>query len=132
MSAPGQNVAQCGLRKMHCAAQGRGYRRADEDQPFEQVRRLVGGDHANHAADGVADEDHLSQVERADDLDQVVRVGVEGRLSISVVGRQIGCPSAYMIIDKGPELVLEGWSDETPHMLIAAETVSEHHCSRAN
>ena len=44
---------------------GRG---GDEDQAREPVGPHVGGKHADHRADRVADEDHVPEVQRLDDL----------------------------------------------------------------
>jgi hypothetical protein len=64
--------------------------RADEHEPVEQLRPLRRGERTDHRAHRVADEDDRRQVERLDDLDDVLRVALEPSVADGVVRRGVG------------------------------------------
>ena len=93
--------------------------------------RLQVGEHADHRADGVADEDGGALRELAHDLQHVVGVSLKRAVLRAVVGGQIRVAAADQIEedDAVPRRVRR--REEPPHVLIAAEAVREEHRRRA-
>jgi hypothetical protein len=51
-------------------------RRPDENEPGKAIGLAIRGQHADHAAHRVSDEDHVAKVERMDDVEDILRVAV--------------------------------------------------------
>ncbi len=102
-------------------------RRAHQHQLGEAVGLGGGGEDADHGGDGVADEDHIGQVELAADLQHVLGVAPQRPVPVRVVGRQVRAAGAHVIEEHHLESVLEPGSDEPPHVLVAPEAVGEDH-----
>ena len=64
--------------------------RADHHQRAEQLGRLLSGQHADHRAHRVADEDDVGEAELAADLDHVGGVAAQRAVLLAVVGGQVG------------------------------------------
>jgi hypothetical protein len=73
------------------------------------------------------DKNSSGDVRRAGDLDHVVGIALERCVAHGIVSRRIGAACAGMVEQQSLEPVLERGSDEPPHILVAAEAVSEHH-----
>ena len=99
----------------------------DEHERCEQLRPLDGGEHADHRADGVPDEDHVPEPELVADLEHVLGVAVERGVALRVVGGQVGAARADVVEEDDPMIVREGGRDEPPHVLVAPEPVREEH-----
>ena len=102
-------------------------RRSDEDEPSEPIGLAVGREHADHAAHRVSDEDDVVQVERMDDVEDVLRVALERSIAVVIVLRLVGLSGADIVEEDDAIVVLEGGDDVPPHVLIAAEAMSEQH-----
>ena len=102
-------------------------RRADEHQRADPPGLADRGQHADHRADRVPDEDGVGQVERAAQLQHVVGVGVERAVPLRVVGRQVRAAGADVVEQDHAMVGLERGRDEPPHPLVAAEPVREQH-----
>ena len=101
-------------------------RRADQHQLGEPVGLPVGGEHADHRGDRVADEHDVVEVEGLADLQDVGGVAVESSVAIRVVRRQVRTAGPDVIEAHRPE-VGERRRDEAPHLLVTPVAVSEHH-----
>ncbi len=66
----------------------KGSRRPNEDKIRKTFRRAVGGEDPDHAADGMADKN--AQIERLANIEHVLRVAVEGPVTLRVISREIG------------------------------------------
>ena len=102
-------------------------RGADQDQPVEPLRLPDGGEHADHGAHRMADEDDVRQVQLAADRQHVVGVAIERAVSRRIEGGGVGLPVPDMIEEDDLVAVLEGRRDEPPHVLVAAIAMGEDH-----
>ena len=57
----------------------------------------IGGEYADHRTDRMTDEDDLPQVEIPADLEHVVRVAIQRRVTLRLPGQWVGAPGADMI-----------------------------------
>ena len=97
----------------------------------KQLGLAIRGEHADHAAHRVADEDHVLADRARDRRRARPRVAVERRVALGVVRREIRLARAHVVEEHDAVVVLEGGRDEPPHVLIAAEAVREEHGLRA-
>ena len=96
----------------------------------EPAWRLDVGQHADHRADRVPDEDHLADAELVDDLVQVVGMAVQRVVLGGVVRGEIRHPASDQIEGHDPVAVGEGRRQQAPHALVAAEAMGEDHGRR--
>ena len=82
-------------------------RRADQDERAEALRLARRGQHADHRAHRVADEDHVGELELAADLEHVVGVAVERGVALRVVGRQVRAAGADVVEEHDAVVGLE-------------------------
>jgi hypothetical protein len=75
----------------------------------------------------MAYEDHVIEGRLAADGQDIFGVRTERAVMVGVVGAQVrpACPD--VVGAEHPELILEAWGDMTPHVLVTAGTVGEHH-----
>ena len=102
-------------------------RGTDQHQPAEALRLAIGGEHADHRADRVADEHDVRQVERVADLQDVVGVAAQVAVAVGVEGPEVRPAGADLVEQHDAVGGLEGRRDEPPHVLVAAEAVGEQH-----
>ena len=77
----------------------------------------VGGEHADHGADGVADEDDVVDIERLEDLQEIVGVAVERVVLSAPVGRRVGASRAHVVEQDDLEVGLERRCDRSSRWL---------------
>ena len=106
-------------------------RGADHDEPLEEFGLAIRREHADHAAHGVADEDHVVQIELVANVEHVLRVALERCVALGVVRGEIGLSRADIVEEDDAVVVLERRSHEAPHVLVATEAVCEEHRLRA-
>lgn len=104
-------------------------RGADEHQRVEQLGRRLRREDADHRAYRMPDENASGHARRSGDLDDVVRITLERAVTRRIVSGRLGAAGPGMVEQERLEPVLEGRSDEPPHILVAAEAVGEHHRS---
>lgn len=102
-------------------------RRTDHHLRHEALRRLDGGQQADHGADRMADEDHRAAGERIEDLEQVVGIALQAGVLVAAVGGQVGAAAADQVEGDDAEAVLVGRREEAPHGLVAAESMCKDH-----
>src|SRR5687767_11945332 len=71
------------------------------------------------------DENHIVQIERMDDLEDVLRVSVQPAVARRIVGPKIRMPGPYIVKQDDLVVVLEIRRDEPPHVLVASKAVSK-------
>src|SRR5690242_4860050 len=103
------------------------WRWTNHDQSLEAIRFTLGGEHADHAAHRVADEDYVMKIELVNDIEHIVGVAAQCRIFLGVVVVEVGFTRANVIEQYDAVVVLERGHDESPHVLIAAEAVREQH-----
>ena len=87
----------------------------------------IGGQHADHRADRVPDEHHVVQVQLPADLQHVLRVAVQEAVAVAFPRRQIRATGAD-VVEKYQAMILgQDRNHQPPQVLIAPETVREHH-----
>src|ERR1043165_5712398 len=75
----------------------------------------------------MTDEDDVVQVEAGDNVEDILSVSLERRISLRIVGAEIGAAGSDIIEKDDSIVVLEGGNDEPPHVLIASKAMREHH-----
>jgi len=73
----------------------------------------------------VAHEDRRARRHVADDLEQVVGVALEARILRGVVGIEVRLAGAHQVEGHHLVAVREPWRHESPHVLVAPESVGE-------
>ena len=66
-----------------------------------------------------------SSVELVADGEHVLRVAIERRVPLGVVGAEVRASRTHVIEQHDPEPILEARDDMTPHLLVAPEPVRE-------
>ena len=69
----------------------------------------------------MSDEDRVLQRKLETDLDDIVGISLEGRISLLIVSLQVRAAGADMIEENGAETILERRCNVPPHVLVAAE-----------
>ena len=69
----------------------------------------------------------LSPLFKVIDVENILRVALQGFVAALVVGRPVGLAAAHVVEKDYPIVVLERRGDEAPHRLVAAEAVGEEH-----
>ncbi len=105
-------------------------RRADHHVADDAARPLEIGQHADHGADRMTDEDRRSGGELIQQFVDVVRISVQRVVLRAVVGRQVGLAAADVVEAQSAEPLLEGRCQQAPHVLVAAEAMGEDHRDR--
>ena len=75
----------------------------------------------------MADKDAMGDIKLMANLPEVVGIAVQGGVSARIIGAQVRAAAADVIEQDDAISVSEGRPDEAPHVLVAAETVGEHH-----
>ena len=101
--------------------------RSDQDELLEAVRLLEGREHPDHRAHRVPDEDRAGEPQLAADLEHVGGIPLERSVLAPVVGGGVRLAGAHVVEEDHPVFILEGGSDEPPHVLVAAEAMREDH-----
>jgi hypothetical protein len=102
-------------------------RGTNEDKAFEHARRPDRGEHSDHRADGVADENAALYAKLLSDLDEVLGITVKGCVLLRIIGRKIGSAGAHVIVKNREIVGLKRRCNKAPHVLIAAKAVSKDH-----
>jgi hypothetical protein len=100
-------------------------RGTDEHEGAEAGGIAVGGEHADHRADRVSDEDNVVQVELLDDVEHVFGVTVEGVVLAAVVCTQVRPTGTDQVEQHHVMVGEEVGYDVPPRLLAAAEAMGE-------
>ena len=75
----------------------------------------------------MTDKDDVAEIECMNDLQHIPRVSVQFSVARRVVRGEIGLSRSDVIHENYAIITLEFGSDKSPHVLVAAEPVGEHH-----
>jgi hypothetical protein len=103
------------------------WRCGDGDDFGEDFGAFQGGEAADHAGDGVADEDARLDLELVQDGEEVVGVAVEGGVAREVEVLGVGGAGAHVVEENYAVILDEVRDDVLPHGLVRAEPVAQHH-----
>lgn len=98
-------------------------RGSDEDELREKLRAADGGDDSDHGGDGVAHVGAGLDAEGVDDAEEVVHVGVEGRVAVEVEVVGVDAAGADEVVEDDSVGLGEVREDEVPGGLVCAEPV---------
>ena len=75
----------------------------------------------------MADEDSVLKLECAADLDHVIGISVEARITLARISRGVRLPVTEIVEQHDAKVRLEVARYRLPHRLVAAEPVGKHH-----
>ena len=102
-------------------------RSRDHDDFGEDGGPLDGGEAADHAGHRVADEDAGGDLKLLQDEQEVVRVSVQGGVSVEVEAVGVGGAGAHGVEQDDAVAVEQVGKHMFPHRLVRAEPMTQHH-----